>query len=167
MTEEFPEIKITDGPVSGFYNIFALASKDTVTTTAQGLLAIARWVELHRDELRKESGQEIIQYRVELWKSKVVRSSSIVDFPVDAINAQEAVSRALRQYGAKEMKIVFVTSAAKKETFYNVELQDDGSITFSSSQEDLRPQPPFAPPFDPQQPLRPHQGETKNENTKG
>ncbi|MBA2677544.1 MAG: hypothetical protein H0U76_04000 [Ktedonobacteraceae bacterium] len=152
MNDDEPRIDITVGPEAGVYRIFTLYAKDSVAATAHDLLDIAAWVEHHRDQLRKEAGQEITRYRVELRKSNVVRVGSIVELPVDAVNAQEAASRALVQYGARLMAFVTVRSAPKEELFHNVELHPDHSITFDWYREYPRPQPPFAPPFDPDTP---------------
>jgi hypothetical protein len=37
------------------YQIFTMWSKDSVNTTAQGLLNLASWVELHRAQLEQEA----------------------------------------------------------------------------------------------------------------
>lgn len=155
MSEQVPEIDIIPGLEMGTYRISARSSKDSVATTAQGLLEIAAWVEQHWDQLRKEAGQEITRYRVILRKSSVVRAdrpnTNTIEMPIDAIDAPEAASRALLQYGARQMKFVIVMSAPREETFYNVILQPDHSITFERYSDDLRPQPPLVPPFDPDQ----------------
>ncbi len=153
MSEQVSEIEITAGLEAGTYRISTQYSKDSVSTTAQGMLDIADWVEQRRDQLRKEVGQEFTHYRVVLIKSSVVRAdrpnTNTVEMPIDATNAQEAASRALLQRGARQMKFVIVMSAPKEETFYNVTLQPDHSITFETYSDDLRPQPPLVPPFDP------------------
>src|SRR5689334_16632184 len=123
MSEHIPEIDITAGPGEGSYNIFALYSKDSVTTTAQGLLEIAAYVELHRNQLRKEAGQEITRYRVALHKSRVTPlGSTTPEAPIDAIDAQEAARLAMLLYGARRMALVSVVSAGREDDFEDVEL---------------------------------------------
>ena len=152
MHNQQSNIEITTGAEAGIYKITDPDSKKSVITTSRGMLDIAAWVEQHRVQLRKEAGQDITRYRVELRKSSVIPVGSQIEVVVDAADPQEAASRALLQYGAQRMVFVVVMSSSKKTTFYNVELQSDHSFTFESYSEDLQPQPPFAPPFDPDKP---------------
>lgn len=142
VSEQPAEITIAAAPDPGTYTIFGLSSKETATTTAQDLLDIAAWVEQHRDQLRKEAGQELTSYRVQLHISRIRPvNSPLPEYSFEAANAQEAAGRALFHHGARQMKIVVVISAAKEEGYADVELQQDRSITFGSTWEKLLPQP--------------------------
>jgi hypothetical protein len=143
MSEQGSEIQITEGLGAGTYNVFASYSKDSITTTARGLLEIAAYVEQHRNQLTREAGQLLTSYSVRLYPSRVTPVGSIPEFSIDAVDAQEAMGRALAQHGARQMKIVVVTSTAKEERFEDVELQQNHSVTFRHAEERLRPQSPL------------------------
>jgi hypothetical protein len=140
--EHEPEINITANPDAGTYTLFARSSNDPTETTAQRLLNIAAWVEQHRDQLRKDAGQELLDYRVKLYASRVrPLGSTVPELSIEALNAQEAVGRALLNSGVQEMKVVVVISSVKEESFSDVKLQADQSITFAQHEERWQPQP--------------------------
>lgn len=138
-----PEITITSGAVPGTYNLSVPSSIASLEINAQGLLDIATWVEHHRTQLRKEVGQDVISYHLEFRTSRVTRADRTnPTYLIHAVSAQEAIGYALRQHGARMMKIVIVDDTVKEELFSDVELQDDGSIAFVEHHEKPLPQPP-------------------------
>jgi hypothetical protein len=139
--EDETQIDITASANVGNYTLRTHSSMDAIEISARVLLDIAAWIELHRDQLRKDTGQELFPYRVKLYGSRVIPLGSIVpELSVEAINAQEAAGQALQNYGVQQMKIVVVTSADKEESFSDVELQADQSILFTQHEERLKPQ---------------------------
>ncbi|GLV61159.1 hypothetical protein KDH_79750 [Dictyobacter sp. S3.2.2.5] len=138
-----PEITITPGAEPDTYRLSASSSTVSLGISTQGLLDIANWVEHHRTQLRKDAGQDVIPYHVEFRTSRVTRADRKNPiYLIHAVSVQEAIGHALRQHGARTMKLVTVVDTVKEEIFCDVELQDEGSIAFVERHEKFLPQPP-------------------------